>query len=100
MAENWLPQTMRTCMTWSAPGLESRLDPTVASPPRAALTALRNAVEAGFDNVYKLENDNRLLSLRSLDEFRELIKHLRDPKQANPGENAGERATSRKAGQP
>ena len=35
--------------------LESRLDPTAADIARAALAALRKAVEAGFDNRYELE---------------------------------------------
>ena len=39
--------------------LESRLDPAASGPPRAALAALRKAVDAGFDNVYKLETDPR-----------------------------------------
>ena len=78
--------------------LESRLDPAAAGPPKAALAALRKAVEAGFDNVYKLETDPHLVSLHSLDEFRELIERFKGVKQANPTENAGEPAMSKKPG--
>jgi tetratricopeptide (TPR) repeat protein len=79
--------------------LKSRLDPAAAGLPRAALTALREAVEAGFDNLYKLETDQHLLQIRSFDEFRKLIERVKDVKQANPPGNAARLDSSRKPAQ-
>ena len=57
--------------------LKVRLDPAAPGPPAAAIAALRNAVEAGFDNVYKLESDPHLVPLHSFNEFRELVTRLK-----------------------
>ncbi len=57
--------------------LQARLDPAAPGPPSAAVAALRKAVEAGFDNVYKLETAEHLAPFRSRDDFRELIRLAR-----------------------
>ncbi len=75
--------------------LESRLDPAAPRPRSSALAALRKALEAGFDNVHKLETDPQLVPFHSLDEFRELTEHLKRANPANPNENGREPAGSR-----
>ncbi len=57
--------------------LQARLDPASPGPPAAAVAALRKAVEAGFDNAYKLGTDEHLAPLRARDDFRELIRLAR-----------------------
>ncbi len=70
-----------------ASALQSRLDPPAPGHPNTALAALRKAIEAGFDNIYKLESDPYLTALHSLEEFRRLVKRLNDTKQPNLPEN-------------
>ena len=53
--------------------LQARLDPAAPGPPSAAVAALRKAVEAGFDNVYKLNHDEHLEPIRSREDFRRLV---------------------------
>jgi serine/threonine-protein kinase len=61
-----------------AHALLARLGPAAPSPPSAAIAALRGAVEAGFDNIYKLENDDRLAPLRTRDDFRALMRLVKE----------------------
>jgi tetratricopeptide (TPR) repeat protein len=57
--------------------LQARLDPT--SPALLmAVKALQAAVDQGFDNVYKLEHDDRLAPLRPRDDFRALIQRVKE----------------------
>jgi tetratricopeptide (TPR) repeat protein len=58
--------------------LQFRLDPTAPDPPAAAVKALREAVEAGYDNVYKLEIDHRLKLLHGREDFKELMRAMRE----------------------
>ena len=53
--------------------LRARLSPGDPGPPAAALAALRKAVEFGFDNVYKLKNDQHLAPIRHTEEFQTLL---------------------------
>ena len=61
IAEKLAAKTRPTTTTWPAPW-PSRPGSTVAKPgpAAAAVAALRKAVEYGFDNVYKLKNDEHL----------------------------------------
>ncbi len=79
--------------------LESRLDPAAPGPPKTALAALRQAVDAGFDNAYKIENDEHLAPLRAHNAFRELVKGLAGVIQPNPTQNGRKPASSPNAGQ-
>ena len=54
--------------------LQARLNPSSPGPPSAAVAALRKAVEAGFDNAYKLGTDEHLAPIRARDDFRELVR--------------------------
>jgi hypothetical protein len=56
--------------------LQVRLDPTTPGPAAAAVTALRGAVEYGFDNVYKLKNDEHLAPIRRREDFLALIQNI------------------------
>jgi hypothetical protein len=38
------------------------------------VAALRKAVEFGFDNVYKLKNDEQLAPFRPLEDFQMLVR--------------------------
>jgi tetratricopeptide (TPR) repeat protein len=53
--------------------LKTRLSPNEPGPPAAAVAALRKAVEFGFDNVYKLKNDQQLTPIRSREDFQTLL---------------------------
>ncbi len=53
--------------------LEARLYPSEPGPAAAALDALRKAVEFGFDNVYKLKNDEHLAPVRQREDFQSLL---------------------------
>jgi hypothetical protein len=68
--------------------LQARLDPAALSPPMAAVAALKKAVEAGFDNVHKLNHDLYLEPIRSRDDFQGLI-HLVRKNSATAGESGG-----------
>jgi len=68
--------------------LQARLDPTAPGPPSAAVAALRKAVEAGFDNVYKLNHDEHLEPIRSRDDFQDVI-HLVTKSSVTPGDSGG-----------
>jgi tetratricopeptide (TPR) repeat protein len=61
-----------------ARALQARLDPSAPGPPRAAVKALQAAIERGFDNAYKLETDGRLAPLRPREDFRALIRLVKD----------------------
>jgi hypothetical protein len=61
-----------------AHALQARLSPAAADPPAAAVKALQAAVNRGFDNVYKLEHDERLAPLRSRKDFQALIRGAKD----------------------
>jgi hypothetical protein len=52
---------------------QARLDPSNPDPPATAVSALRLAVDAGFDNAYKLQHDDRLAPLRPREDFQALI---------------------------
>ncbi len=68
--------------------LQARLDPSVPGPPSAAVAALKKAVEAGFDNVYKLNHDLHLEPIRSLNGFHDVI-HLVSQSSVTPGDSGG-----------
>ena len=55
--------------------LQAQLDPAAAGPPAAAINALRQATNAGFDNVFKLNNDESLEPIRSRDDFHSVVEH-------------------------
>jgi hypothetical protein len=61
-----------------ARALQARLDPNASGPPADAIAALRAAIEGGFDNAYKLETDERLAPLRPREDFRALIRLVKD----------------------
>ena len=63
--------------------LQARLDPSSAGPPAAAVAALRGAVAYGFDNVYKLKNDENLTPIRRREDFQALVHDL-EKKSASP----------------
>jgi serine/threonine-protein kinase len=54
--------------------LRTRVAPADPGPPSAAVSALRRAVEAGFDNAYRLRHDDRLAPVRARSDFQELIR--------------------------
>ena len=54
--------------------LQAELDPAAPGPPAAAMVALRNAVNAGFDNVFKLNNDESLAPIRSRGDFHSVVE--------------------------
>jgi hypothetical protein len=56
--------------------LKARLDPADPAPPAAAVAALRKAIEFGFDNVYKLKNDQHLAPIRPREDFQTLLQDL------------------------
>ena len=66
---------------------QARLDPSNPDPPAKAVSALRLAVHAGFDNAYKLQHDDRLAPLRSREDLRALIRIVKD-RQALPIEKS------------
>ena len=53
--------------------LKARLSPKEPGPAADAVTALRKAVEFGFDNVYKLKNDEHLAAVRGRGDFQALV---------------------------
>jgi eukaryotic-like serine/threonine-protein kinase len=53
--------------------LKAQLSPGDPGRPAAALAALRKAVEFGFDNIYKLNNDQHLAPLRRREDFQTLL---------------------------
>ena len=53
--------------------LRAQLCPGDPGPPAAALKALRKAVEVGFDNIYKLKNDQHLAPIRQREDFQTLL---------------------------
>jgi hypothetical protein len=61
-----------------AHALQARLDPAAPGPPMAAVKALQAAVNQGFDNAYKLEHDDRLAPLRDREDFRALIRLVKE----------------------
>ena len=67
--------------------LQARLDPAAPRPPADAVKALEAAVKEGFDNAYKLETDERLAPLRSREDYRALIRLVKD----RPATSAGTR---------
>ena len=52
---------------------KTRLSPTDPRPAAAAVAALRKALDFGFDNVYKLKNDEYLAPIRGRDDFKALL---------------------------
>jgi tetratricopeptide (TPR) repeat protein len=56
--------------------LKARLCPREAGPPIAAVAALRKAVQLGFDNVFKLKNDEHLAPIRNQEDFQKLADEL------------------------
>lgn len=60
-------------MTWRALALQAGFSPNEPRPAAAALDALRKAVEYGFDNVYKLKNDENLAPVRQRKDFQSLV---------------------------
>ncbi len=54
--------------------LTARLDPAAPGPPKAAVAALRKAVEHGFDNVHKLNHDEHLEPIRRGEDFQTLVR--------------------------
>ncbi len=54
--------------------LQARVDPSAAGAPAAAAAALSRALEYGFDNVYKLNNDALLAPIRGRPDFRRRLK--------------------------
>ena len=70
--------------------LQARLDPTVPGPPSAAVAALKKAVEAGFDNIYKLNHDQYLEPIRDRDDFHDVIR-LVNRSSIKPAESDGGR---------
>jgi hypothetical protein len=71
-----------------ARALQCRFDPTAPAPPGSGVKALREAALAGYDNLYKLENDHRLEPLRARNDFQALIHTMREEqaKDAAPSE--------------
>jgi serine/threonine-protein kinase len=67
--------------------LQARLDPLVSGPAAAAVSALRRAVEHGYDNAYKLEHDDHLALLRVREDFRALIRLVKDLEDTPAGRN-------------
>jgi serine/threonine-protein kinase len=57
-----------------AHALQARLDPSAPGPQAAAVKALETAIKDGFDNAYKLQNDDRLAPLRSREDFRAVVR--------------------------
>ncbi len=57
--------------------LQTRLEPAKPGPAEVAVVALRKAVEYGFDNAYKLENDDRLVPIRDRPDFKTLVQDAR-----------------------
>ncbi len=53
--------------------LEARLSPSEPGPAAAALDALRKSVASGFDNVYRLRNDEHLAPVRQSKDFQSLV---------------------------
>ena len=53
--------------------LQAGFSPSEPGPAAAALDALRKAVECGFDNVYKLKNDENLAPVRQRKDFQSLV---------------------------
>jgi hypothetical protein len=56
-----------------AHALQAQASPEDPRPPVDALTALRKAIEFGFDNIYKLKNDAHLAPIRRLEAFQALL---------------------------
>jgi tetratricopeptide (TPR) repeat protein len=67
--------------------LQARLDPAASGPPAAAVGALRAAINEGFDNVHKLEHDDRLAPLRLRNDFQALIRAATQKATAPAGAN-------------
>jgi serine/threonine-protein kinase len=61
-----------------AHALRARLDPSAPGPPAAAVTALRAAIAEGFDNAYKLQNDDRLAPLATRSDFQALVRLVKE----------------------
>jgi hypothetical protein len=74
-----------------ARALQTRLDPAASGPPTDAVKDLCRAVEAGFDNVYKLETDERLAPIRAREDFRALMRLVSEKTTtpAGPGDAPG-----------
>jgi len=70
--------------------LQSRLDPSSSGPPAAAVAALRGAAAYGFDNVYKLKNDEQLAPIRGREDFLALVHDL-EKKSAAPAGSRDDR---------
>ncbi len=58
--------------------LQARLDPAAPGPPLTAVAALKKAVEAGFDNLYRLNHDDRFEPIRSRDDFQDVIQLVKN----------------------
>jgi tetratricopeptide (TPR) repeat protein len=54
--------------------LEARLSAIDAQSAKAGVSALRKAVEFGFDNVYRLKNDEQLGPFRCREDFQMLVQ--------------------------
>lgn len=68
-----------------ARALQAGLEPTANSVALAGIAALHRAIEAGFDNLHKLQTDEHLAALRTRAAFRELVRSL----EQRPGPTAG-----------
>jgi hypothetical protein len=63
---------------------QARLDPSNPEPPAKAVSALRLAVDAGFDNAYTLQHDDRLAPLRPREDFQALIGLVKQQQEKPP----------------
>ena len=66
--------------------LLSRLDPAAPGPPLAAVAVIKTDVEAGFDNVYKLDHDEFLEPIRSRGDFQDVIYLVRTSSMTQNGD--------------
>ena len=72
--------------------LKARLNGLSPDRPAAAVAALRKAVDFGFDNVYKLKNDQYLEPIRRREDFQGLVS---DAEKKAVGPTIGQRGAKR-----